>query len=112
MKKITKTNSLKFIKNMNKELLLIGANANNNNNTESSLINYHLMTKGGLLSIKVDTDNQFCYTVYTRFLDGIKARKENILAIDKPNDKWNFHITTNDPIKSVDEIINDLKKII
>ena len=106
MRTITKTQNNLFVTKLTNELIKLGA-------YEINHFGYTLAinTKGGLLYLKVDNDNNYMFSLYTQFNDMDKAKEVNILPMDKLNPKWNFHInkTYNDTIK---EIINDISKII
>ena len=105
----TKTQNRLFIDSLTKKLIRLGAIPN----MTEWLKEYPLTieTKGGLLYLKVDDQNDNLYTLWAQFADIDKAKEVGILPITKMNTKMNFHIVSNykDAIK---EIIDDLTKIL
>ena len=71
MRTITKINSDKFVQRMNNELVKLGAIKVDNTLLQSHF--YELPTRGGKLYVRVDEENKYCFTVFTRFEDVEKA---------------------------------------
>jgi len=109
MRKITPRQNTLFIESLTKKLIKLGTK----DNTTEFFIGYDLIldTKGGLLYLRVDYENESMFTLWTRFADLEKAKEASILPKDKMNAKMNFHIVNNykDAIK---EIIEDLTNIL
>ena len=109
MRSNTATQNRLFIDSLTKNLIKLGAYPNITNwLTDYPLV---LETKGGLLCLKVDNQNDNMFTLWAQFQDIDKAKEVGILPQSKMNAKMNFHIVKNYK-DSIKEIIEDLTKII
>lgn len=87
MKKITKKENKKFILEIQKELVNIGAVPYIIENFE-----FHLKTKKhGVLWLRIDIDNSFCFTLYGRFLS--IENLPNINTVNNYSGKFNHHLS-------------------
>jgi hypothetical protein len=105
----TRTQNRLFIESLTKKLIKLGAIEN----TTEWLNEYPLTleTKGGLLYLKVDDQNDNLYTLWAQFGDIDKAKEVGILPQTKFNAKMNFHIVSNYK-SAINEMIDDLTKIL
>lgn len=103
--KITKKESLSFVKNMTEELIKINAVP-----FISDSLQFDLKTKFGILWIRIDEDNHSCFTVYARFVD-VKKMPKNVINVNSHSGKYNHHISGNvDGV--VRSIILDFKNLL
>jgi len=110
MRTITKINSDKFVQRMNNELVKLGAIKVDNTLLQSHF--YELPTRGGKLYVRVDEENKYCFTVFTRFEDVEKAKTLNLRRMNEHSGKFNFHLGYLQPKQAIDEILYDLKKLV
>lgn len=88
MKNISKKNQSIFIETMKNELLKIGAVP-----FISDCLQFDLNTKYGVLWLRVDEDNQSCYSVFSRFVDPSTA-PIHLDGLNTWSGKWNHHYTS------------------
>ena len=94
--KIKDTSNEKFIKEVSDGLIKMGATKIKDK--ISAFRSFELDTIVGKLEIDIDADNQFCYTVFSRFLDVDKAKEK--FDCNPYSGKYNIHLTAR-PIKDV-----------
>lgn len=92
MKRITKANSKKFVKEVTTGLLMMGATQLDNSITDR--IKFTINTIVGVLNISVDTDNVHTYSVFAKFEDVDKAKEK--FNCNPFSGKYNFHIGSDD----------------
>ena len=100
MKKITAKQSKEFVEKTIAMIIELGAEKVDNHYP------YKLNTIAGGLKIKVDEDNNYCYSVYTKF-ENPELSKDKIAFVNKYSGKWNFHISG---IKEVDIVIDVIRE--
>jgi len=98
-KTITAKRSKEFVKKVTAMITELGAEKVDNRYP------YNLRTIAGNLKIKVDEDNNYCYSVFTKF-DNPSLADEKIIGVNRYSGKWNFHISG---IKEVDVVIDIIK---
>ncbi len=106
MKRITKNQSESFVTGIKNSLILLGARP-----IESKLnkfVTLELLTIVGNLEINIDTDNNNCYTVFTKFEDVEQAKKK--FDSNPYNGKWNFHVTTDTPLEAIEIILSGIEQ--
>jgi hypothetical protein len=88
MKKITKKNQSIFINEMEIGILKMGAVP-----FISDKLQFDLKTKYGILWVRIDDDNETCYSVFARFVD-ISSAPMHLSGINSFSGKWNHHYTS------------------
>ena len=84
--KITKKQSISFVQKMKKELQNIGAVP-----FISDELQFDLKTKYGILWLRIDDNNESCFSVFSRFVN--KEKIPNIEGINSYSGKFNHHLT-------------------
>ena len=92
MKNITKKQSKEFVNGVCKGLLEIGATKVKDK--IDTFRSFELDTIVGKLKINVDTDNVYCFTVFSRFEDVEKAKQK--FDCNPYSGKYNFHRSKSD----------------
>jgi len=105
MKKISKKNESIFIDEMKKGLLNIGAVA-----SVSDPLKFDFVTKYGNIYIRIDKDQDVCYSVFCRFLD-VQSTPIHVGA-NLFSGKWNHHFSPEgSPKLKAEFIINKIKSL-
>jgi len=100
MKKITKKQSKVFVEGVCKGLLKIGAKKVED--IIPTFRSFELDTIVGKLTINVDTDNVYCFTIFSRFENVEKAKEK--FDCNPFSGKYNFHETKNETF-SIEQIV-------
>lgn len=101
MKVISKKNQSVFIEEVKSGLLNVGAVP-----FVSDSLQFDLETKYGVLWIRIDEDQKYCYTVFTRFIDPSTAPM-HLNGINSFSGKWNQHLGTEGSPKVKAQIVID-----
>jgi len=85
MKKISKSNSEKF----NKQVRELIKKYRAIENESYKMYQYQLQTKYGILNVSVHDDQSFIYSIFTRFDEPEKAKEK--FSCNPHSGKYNFH---------------------
>ena len=88
MKTITEKQSKTFVDKLCKALIEVGAKKVKD--TIDKFRTFELDTIVGKLTINVDTDSKYCYTMFTRFDDVDKAKE--VFSCNPHSGKYNTHV--------------------
>ena len=115
MKKVTPKQSETFVHLMTKELIKLGATPFINESNIVDRLEFNLETKGGNLWLRVDTDNEWNYTLFGRF-DDVERAKNNITrglyCLNEYSGKWNHHLIPQNPQNAVYDLIEEIKQLL
>lgn len=102
--KNSKKNQVAFVETMQHELNKLGAIP-----FISDPLQFDLETKFGTLWLRVDSDNDTCYTVFGRFIEPKRVTAN--IHFNRYSGKWNFHKSGN-VLLVVNEIVETIKIVL
>lgn len=107
MKKITKKQSKEFVESVVKALVEMGAHKEVDVSMvgEATRVKLIANTTAGALTIKVDKDNVYCYTVFSKFVDVQEAN--GLFNCNPYSGKYNLHF--GDGETPLNELISTVK---
>ena len=105
--KVSKKNQSIFIETMKKELLKIGAIP-----YLSDPLQFDLNTKFGVLWIRIDYDQNICYSVFSRFIE-VSTAPIHLDGINNFSGKWNHFLgPEGEPMTKAAIILDRIKNLL
>jgi len=106
MKRITKKQSNAFVTDAVATLIEMGGIRSEDNRAKSSYVELSLETLVGKLNIKIEKENVYTFTIFSRFVDVQKAKF--LVDCNPYSGKYNLHKGDgNTKLKSLNEMVRD-----